>query len=94
MKSMVIQNNKISPTLNGMDHVKEMGVPVQNARDGRVSNDILDITMDCAVPGKSGSSTVYTEAQARQVHNDTVELAQDSGISPADFISRCITGED
>ena len=91
---MVIQNNKISPTLNGMDHVKEMGVPVQNARDGRVSNDILDITMDCAVPGKSGSSTVYTEAQARQVHNDTVELAQDSGISPADFISRCITGED
>lgn len=91
---MVIQNNKISPTLNGADPVKETGAPVQNARDGRVSNDILDITMDCAVPGKSGSSTVYTEAQARQAYNNIVEMAQDSAISPADFISRSMTGED
>lgn len=91
---MVIQNNKISPTLRGTDQIKEMGVPVQNARDGRFSNDILDITMDCAVPGMTGSSTVYTEAQAKQVNNKTVELTEDSGISPADFISRCMTGED
>ena len=91
---MVIQNNKISPSLHGTDPVKEMGVPVQNARDGRISNDILDITMDCAVPGKTGSSTVYTEAQARQAYNNIVELAQDSAISPADFISRSMTGED
>lgn len=91
---MVVQNNKISPTLNGTDRAKEMGVPVQNARDGRNSKDVLDITMDCAVPGMTGSSTVYTEAQAKQVNNKTVELAEDSGISPADFISRCMTGED
>lgn len=91
---MVIQNNKISPSLHGTDPVKEMGVPVQNARDGRIFNDILDITMDCAVPGKTGSSTVYTEAQARQAYNNIVELAQDSAITPADFISRSMTGED
>lgn len=91
---MVIQNNKISPSLHGTDPVKEMGVPVQNARDGRISNDILDITMDCAAPGKTGSSTVYTEAQARQAYNNIVELAQDSAITPADFISRSMTGED
>lgn len=95
MKSMVIQSNKISPALSGTDQVQEMGVPVRNARDGRVSNDVLDITMDCAVPGGTENSTVYTEAQARQIHkNSTVEFAENSGISPADFISRCMTGED
>lgn len=95
VKAMVIQNNKISPALRGTDQVQETGVPVQNARDGRVSNDILDITMDCAVPGRTENSTVYTEAQAKQIHkNSTVELAENSGISPADFISRCMTGED
>lgn len=94
VKSMVIQNNKISPTLNGADQAEKISVPVPNARDGRVSQDKWDSAMECAVPGMTGSSTVYTEAQARQGNNNTVEFLEDSGMSPADFISRCMTGED
>lgn len=91
---MVIQNNKISPTLNGTDQSNKAGVPVPNARDGRVSQDVWETTMDCTVPGMTGSSTVYTETQAKQVQNKTVEATADSGMSPSDFISRCMTGED
>lgn len=91
---MVIQTNKISLTLNGAESMKKLGVPVPDARDGRISKDILEPTMDCAVQRETGSSTVYTEAEARQLHREEVELPADSSFSPADFISQCMTGED
>lgn len=92
---MVIETNRISLTSNDAEGVKKLGVSVPYARDGKISNNILDTTMDCAVRKETGSSSiVYTEAEARQQNMGKVELPEDSGISPADFISQCMTGED
>ena len=91
---MVIETNRISVASNGAESAKKISVPVPYARDGRISNDALDITMDCAVQKGTGNSSIYTEAEARQQNMESVELSADEGISPADFISRCMTGED
>ncbi|MCH5251543.1 MAG: hypothetical protein J1F22_01100 [Lachnospiraceae bacterium] len=90
---MVIQSNKISPDFNGTEAIKKLGVSVQNAKDGSVSNVFLDQTKDCAVQKDSGS-IVYTKAQAKQLHKEDMEFLDDGSISPAAFINSCMTGED
>ncbi len=92
---MVIQNNnKISLPLNDAEPKKGAGVSVPNAKDGRVSKNIWSPTMDCAVQQEMGSSAVYTEAEARQLNYETADLPNTGSMSPADFISQCMTGED
>ena len=92
---MIIQTREISLTLGDTDQVKRLGVSVQYAKDGKISNNSLGTTMDCAVQGEVGKSAVYTEAEARQLHIEEGELPDgDSLVSPADFISQCMTGED
>lgn len=92
---MIIQANQISPNLNDTDSLDRIGVSVPYAKDGNISNCVLDTTKDCAVQRETGSSIVYTEAEARQLNKmNGMELPDDSFLSPADFISRCMTGED
>ncbi len=92
---MIIQNNdKISLALGGTEGVKKNDVPVPFAREGRISNESLEKTKDCAVQQEKGSSVVYTEAELKQSNTYTVEPLDDGVMSPADFISRCMTGED
>lgn len=91
---MIIQNDKISLRLNGAEDWKKNEAPVPFAREGRISNESLDVTMDCAVQQEKGKSVVYTEAELKQLNNDIVESWEDETMSPADFISRCMTGED
>ena len=92
---MIIQTREISLSLGDTDKVKNLGVSVQNAKDGKISNNVLGAAKDCAVQGEVETSAVYTEAEARQLHIAKGELLDgDSLISPADFISQCMTGED
>lgn len=91
---MIILANKISPNLNGTDYNEKITVSVPNARDGRISNNAWDYTMDCTVHKETGKSSVYTEAQAKQQDMDITDLPDDGGISPSAFINSCMTGED
>lgn len=92
---MVIESNKISLTLQDTDAMKNIGVSVPNAKDGDISRVNRGVTMDGLVHKEAGNATsVYTEAEARQCKEQEVVLPADSQMSPADFISRCTTGED
>ena len=92
---MVIESNKISLTLQDTDAMKNIGVSVPNAKDGDISRVSRGVTMDGLVHKEAGNATsVYTEAEARQYKEQEVVLPTDSQMSPADFISRCTTGED
>lgn len=92
---MVIQSNKISLTLQNSDAAKSIGVSVPNTKDGGSSRVNMGVTMDGPVQNEAGNGmSVYTEAEARQLHMEGVLLSDDSQMSPADFISRCTTGED
>ncbi len=92
---MIVRMNQISPNLKDADTSRKVGVSVPCAREGNVSNVMVgDTTMDCAVQRETGSSIVYSEAEAKQLNIDETELPVDNSLSPADFISRCMTGED
>ena len=92
---MVIQTNKISSSLQDTDTVKNIGMSVPNAKDGDISHVNMGVTMDGPVQNEAGKGTsVYTEAEARQLNWEGVVLLDDSRMSPADFISQCTTGED
>lgn len=91
---MIINANKISPNLNGTEQGAKPSVSVPNARDGRISNNAWNYTMDCTVHKETGKSSVYTEMQAKQQDMETVELPDDGGVSPSAFINSCMTGED
>lgn len=91
---MIIHNDKISLALGGTDEWKKNDVPVPYAKEGRISNESLETTMDCAVQQEKGTSVVYTEAELKQSNTYAVESIDDGVMSPADFISRCMTGED
>ncbi len=92
---MIVHMNQISPNLKDADAGRKVAVSVPCAREGNVSNVMVgDTTMDCAVQRETGSSIVYSEAEARQLNIDETELPEDNSLSPADFISRCMTGED
>lgn len=91
---MIIHNDKISLTLKGAQDTKKNEAPVPFAKEGKISNESLDVTMDCAVQQEKGKSVVYTEAELKQLNTDIVESWEDKTMSPADFISYCMTGED
>lgn len=91
---MIILANKISPNLNGAEQNTKTSVPVPNARDGKISNNAWDYTMDCTVHKETGKSSVYTEMQVRQQDMETAELPDDGSVSPSAFINSCMTGED
>lgn len=91
---MIINANKISPNLNGTEQGAKPSVSVPNARDGRISNNAWNYTMDCTVHKETGKSSIYTEMQARQQDMETVELPDDGSVSPSAFINSCMTGED
>ena len=95
VKSMVISTNRISLTFDDTEKMEKIGVSVPDAREGgisRISNP--GATMDCTVQEAGNDHIVYTEAEARQLHTDDGVWTDDSQMSPADFISRCMTGED
>lgn len=91
---MIIQTNKISLNFNDTEGMKNLGVSVSGATEGSISNVILERTTDCAVQKETGSSVVYTEAQAKQLNMGKAESFDDSLFSPAEFINSCMTGED
>lgn len=91
---MIIQTNKISPNFNDTEGMKNLGVSVSGATEGSISNVILEHTTDCAIQKETGSSVVYTEAQARQLNMGKAESFDDSLFSPSEFINSCMTGED
>lgn len=92
---MIIQSNKISLTLQDTDAAKKVAVSVPNAKDGNISHIYEGATMEGPVQNEAGKATsIYTEAEAKQLHIDETELPDDGSMSPADFISQCMTGED
>ncbi len=91
---MIINANKISLTFDDTETMKKVGVSVPSAKDGKISTDGMERATDCTVQKEMGSSIVYTEAEARQLHMEDMEVSQDNLLSPADFISQCMTGED
>lgn len=93
---MVIQNNnRISLTLHDADTKNSNSVSVPNAKDGKITQGLLwNPSKDCAVQQDMGSNAVYTEAEARQLNIETADLPNTGSMSPADFISQCVTGED
>ncbi len=90
---MIIQNNKISLSLQNVPAPKDAGVAGSDAKDGSVSAVKADLSKDCA-PGRSKESATYTEAQARQLNTEDKDVWEVTEMSPSDFINRCMTGED
>lgn len=92
---MVISTSKISHTFDDTETGKRMAVSVPDAREGGISRISQGATMDCTVQKEAGRDyIVYTEAEAKQLHTGGEKKIDDSQMSPADFISRCMTGED
>ncbi|MCR5690798.1 MAG: hypothetical protein K6G62_01070, partial [Eubacterium sp.] len=73
--------------------MEKVGVSVPVAKDGGVSPLAVETSKDCAVPKDMGSA-VYTEAEARQLNMNQEGVLEETAMSPSDFISRCMTGED
>ena len=94
VKSMVISTNRISLTFEDTEKMDKIGVSVPDAKEGGISRISQGATMDCTVQEAGKDHFVYTEAEARQLHTDGGVWIDDSQMSPADFISRCVTGED
>lgn len=92
---MVISTNKISHTFDDTETRERMGVSVPGAKEGGISRISQGAAMDCTVQKEAGKDyIVYTEAEAKQLHIGGERKIDDSQMSPADFISRCMTGED
>lgn len=92
---MVISTNKISHTFDDTKTRERTGVSVPDAMEGGISRISQGATMDCTVQKETGKDyIVYTEAEAKQLHTGGEKKIDDSQMSPADFISRCTTGED
>ena len=95
VKSMVIQTNRISLTLQDTDAMKHIGVSVPGTKDGGVFRVNAGVTMEGSVQSETGSGTsVYTEAEAKQLNIEGAMVSDSGQMSPADFISQCMTGED
>lgn len=92
---MVIQSNRISLTLDDTDSMDRLSVSVPTAKEGDISRIKRGAAMDCTVHKEAGKDNiVYTEAEAKQLYMSGAERSDDGSMSPADFISRCMTGED
>ena len=91
---MVISTNRISLTFDDTEKMEKIGVSVPDAREGGISRISPGAAMDCTVQEAGKEHIVYTEAEAKQLHIEGEVWSDDSQMSPADFISRCMTGED
>lgn len=92
---MMIQSNEISLALKDTDAMKRIRVSVPNTKDGEISHVAMGVTMDGPVQKETGNGTsVYTEADAKQLNIEGVLPSDGAKMSPADFISQCMTGED
>ena len=96
MKSMIINTNKISIDFKDTDYAKGLGVSVQNATEGSISNIGIEYTKDCAVRKDMGNSIVYTDAdkERRDIMEQVGEKIPVEEFDPADFISQSMTGKD
>lgn len=94
MKSMIINANKISIDFKDTDYVKGLGVSVQNAKEGNISDIGIEYTKDCAVQKDMGNSIVYTDADKNNIIEEVMENLPAEEFEPADFISQSMTGRD
>lgn len=91
---MDISTNRISLTFDGTERMEKKNVSVQDAKDGGISQIQVGATMDCSVQEAGKHHIVYTEAEAKQLQKQNMVPLDDAQMSPADFISRCMTGKD
>ena len=94
VKSMDISTNRISLTFDDAERMEKKNVSVQDAKDGGISQIQVGATMDCSVQEAGKHHIVYTEAEAKQLQKQNMVPLDDAQMSPADFISRCMTGKD
>ena len=91
---MDISANRISLTFDDTERMEKKNVSVQDAKDGGISQIQVGATMDCSVQEAGKHHIVYTEAEAKQLQKQNMVPLDDAQMSPADFISRCMTGKD
>ena len=91
---MDISTNRISLTFDDAERMEKKNVSVQDAKDGGISQIQVGATMDCSVQEAGKHHIVYTEAEAKQLQKQNMVPLDDAQMSPADFISRCMTGKD
>ena len=91
---MDISTNRISLTFDDAERMEKKNVSVQDAKDGGISQIQVGATMDCSVQEAGKHHIVYTEADAKQLQKQNMVPLDDAQMSPADFISRCMTGKD
>ena len=91
---MDISTNRISLTFDDTERMEKKNVSVQDAKDGGISQIQVGATMDCSVQEAGKHHIVYTEAEAKQLQKQNMVPLDDAQMSPADFISRCMTGKD
>lgn len=91
---MDILTNRISLTFDDTERVEKKNVSAQEAGDGSISRKPLGVKIDTSVPETGKNHIVYTEAEAKQLNKEKTVCLTDAQMSPADFISRCMTGED
>lgn len=95
MKSMIINNNKISIDFKDTDYAKGLGVSVQNAREGSISNIGIEYTTDCAVRKDMGNSIVYTDTNStNSILQEAAQGLSGDSFDPAEFISQSMNGKD
>ena len=92
---MIIQNNNISIPVSDESGLIVSQTASSPARDaGKVPAEAREAVFDRSPRPDRGESGVYTEAEARQSDEGLLELPPSGEMSPADFISQCMTGED
>ena len=91
---MDISTNRISLTFDDTERMEKKNVSVQDAKDGGISQIQVGATMDCSVQEAGKHHIVYTEAEAKQLQKQNMVPLDDAQMSPADFISRGMTGKD
>lgn len=81
---------------SGTDYTKGLGVPVQNAKEGMVSQVGIEYTRDCAVQKDMENGIVYTDTDKnkKEIVNEVADNLPEESFDPADFISKSMTGED
>lgn len=91
---MIIQGKKISVETAALDSKLADRQPVQKTMEGHISDIGYDYTKDCNVHSTTESS-VYTET-ANEIDNTKKAGSgkSSSAFSPAQFIEKCMTGED
>ncbi len=94
VKSMIISTNGISFTLDDAEKMEKISVSVSDAGESRISHVDSGAAADCTLQKAGNEPIVYTKAEAGQLQNESEVWSDDSRMAPADFISRCMTGED